>query len=134
MFETWLAELARAQKGGVRLPAARRGSAWSQTIVIAGDRSTATFRGAVKAQPDAADPPLAAFTVSTPAYDAGTDKTTVAISLVAGTGAGSTGILPADGDGDGVEDFPFDVLMTPSGGTEELLLGGVLPVAGRITV
>lgn len=134
MFETWLHELTLARKGGVRLSGIRRGSAWSQSIVISGDYSGATFRGSVKVAVDADDPALASMTFGTPTYSAETGKTTVTMSLAAGTGANSTGSLPSDSDGDGVEDFPFDVLMTPSGGTEELLFGGVLAVIGRVTV
>lgn len=133
-WNVWLSELSRASKGGVRLVSARRGSAFSQAITLPGDYSAASFRGEVRANPDASGTALAAFTFTTPTYDAGTGKTSVSFSLAAGSGANSTGALPADGDFDGVEEFPFDILVTPSGGTEELLFGGVLPVVGRVTV
>ena len=133
-WDIWLSELARALKGGVRLVPARRGSAYSQSVSLPGDYSDAAFRGQVRSSPDASGDPLASFTFSTPAYGSETMRTILAFSLASGTGTNSTGALPADGDFDGVEEFPFDILMTPDGGTEELLFGGVLPVVGRVTV
>lgn len=131
--ESWLQRLKAAGKGGIRLDAnpATRGRAWSMPVVLPADFTGATMRGQIRLEPDAAGAALAEFAVSGPVVADGTS--TFTLSLDAGTGANSTGILPADADADGAEDFPFDILLPPDGGTEELLVGGILPVVGRIT-
>jgi hypothetical protein len=133
-WATWLSELDRAGKGGVSLRPAIRERSWVLRVSFSGDNSAATFRGEVRISPDTTGDPLAAFSFSTPEYDSELDKTSVSVSLAAGTGANSTGSLPSDDDANGVEEFPFDILMTPSGGAEEVLIAGVLPVLGRVTV
>lgn len=130
-FQTWLTGLAAAKKGPVILDAATRNLAWSYIIRINGDYSGAAFIGQVRAAPDS-DSVLVTFTIGTPDFADGV--TTLTISLAAGTGANSTGALPADGDGDGMEYFPFDILITPSGAVQERLFGGLLPVSGHITL
>lgn len=130
-WDTWLRALAAAGKGGIRLEGASRGRAFTLLVHLAGSWTGATMRGDVRIRPDAAAA-LSVFTVTGPVVANG--YSTFTCTLAAGTGANSTGVLPADTDLDGVEEFPFDLLLTPSGGTEELLLGGVLPVTGRIIV
>lgn len=131
-YTAWLQSLAAANKGPVTLPTATRKLAYSHVIALTGpDYSGATITGQVRSSPDS-DTILAAFTIGTLAYSDGV--TTVPISLAAGTGSNSTGVLPADSDLDGVEYFPFDFLMTPSGGAAERLFGGLLPVSGHITL
>jgi hypothetical protein len=98
----------------------------NHTISYPGNMTTATLEAAVKASPDAAAE-LATFTIGTPSFADG--KTTWSLSL---TGA-QTGALPADGDGDGVEFFIYDILFTPSGGTAERIAGGLFPVSGFVT-
>jgi len=129
-FKDWLDLLAFAKKGPVYLPVAVRGLAYSQTFSVPGDYTTATVTGQVRSAPDA-DTALVTFTFGTPSFSAG--RTTWAYSLAAGSGANSTGALPADDDGDGVQYFPFDFLLTPSGGSAERLFAGLLPVSGHIT-
>lgn len=130
-YTAWLAALAAARKGPVTLPTATRKLAYSQVITLNGDFSTAAITGQIRSAPDS-DTILAAFTVGTLSFAGG--LTSFTISLAAGTGANSTGVLPADSDMDGVEYFPFDILMTPSGGAAERLFGGLLPVSGHITL
>lgn len=132
-WDTWLAAQRAAGKGGVVLPvAASRGRKLVLPIVIPGDRTADTLAGRVRASPDATGSPLATFAIGTPSYDAEADKTTFEASLAAGTGANSTGSLPADSDGDGREEFPVEFDLTPAGGDLELLFAAVLPVTGRI--
>lgn len=132
-WDAWLREMQRAKKGGIRLKRVFRGLAFSHTISIPGDFSAATFRGQVRLSPDTTGTPLAEFTFSTPTYDVDTGRTLVTYSLAAGDGANSTGALPADGDGDGIEEFPFDILATPSGESEDMLFAGIMPVIGIVT-
>jgi hypothetical protein len=129
-FATWLKRLGQMKKGPFLPNGASRGRPWSADLVIPGDWSTATFRGEIRSQPDAGSV-LASFAFTTPVFSGG--QTTLTMSLASGTGANSTGSLPSDNDFDGVEYFPFDVLAN-FGGTEDLFFGGLLPVAGRITV
>lgn len=131
-FDTWLAALAAGMKGGnsVSLPLATRGLKWEHDIEIAGNWTGAALEGSVSSAPDAASP-LATITVGALAYDAGDDVTTWTVSLAAGTGANSTGVLPTDGDGDGVEYLPCAFYMTPSGGSKELLFGAAFPLTGK---
>jgi hypothetical protein len=122
-YDTWLATL-----GGLRadMPMTVRGLAISHTVTYPGNVTTATLEGTVKAAPDATAE-LATFTVGTPAFADGV--TTWAISLN-GT---ATSALPADSDGDGREDFIFDMLLTLSGGSPERIFAGLFPVSGFVT-
>lgn len=124
-FPTWLATL-----GALRadMPMTVRGLPISHTVTYPGDVTDATLEGAVKAAPDA-EAELATFTIGTPSYDSGINKTTWAFSL---TGT-QTGNLPADGDADGREDFVFDFVLTLSGGDPERIIGGLFPVSGFVT-
>ena len=129
-WEAWLRELARSGKGGVTLDAASRGRKYVLTINLPGDYTAATLAGRVRSSPDAPGDPLATFAIGTPSLAAGV--TSFECTLAAGTGAGSTGILPADSDADGREEFPVEFELTPSGGDLELLFGAVLPLTGKI--
>lgn len=135
-FDTWLRELAAAGKGGsalssVDIPPATRGMAWSMPILLQGDWTGGTMAASIRSEPDAASV-LVTLTVSSASYDSGTDFTTWTASLASGTGSNSTGALPADTDGDGVETFPISFLLTPSGGTESLLFGGAFTLLGKV--
>ena len=130
-FDPWLRALRDAEKGPVVLTQATRGKAWEHAVAMAGDWSGSTMRGEVRSYPDAEGDPLATFVVSGPVIADG--YSTFTLSLAAGNGENSTGNLPADSDADGIERFPFDLLITPSGEEEELLFGGFLPIRGRIT-
>ena len=136
VFDNWLRQLAAAGKGGADLsltdiPPATRGNAWSMTVRFAGDWTTAAIAGTIRAEPDAASA-LATLSFTGGSYDGGTGYTTWTASLAAGTGSNSTGILPADTDGDGVEVFPMAVYLTPSGGTAQLLWAGLFTLLGKV--
>ena len=128
-WATWLGSLGTRL---ANLPPATRGLAMSHTLSYPGNVTTATLAGSVKASPDSPTE-LAVFTIGAAAYDAGTNKTTWAFSLAAGSGANSTGALPADSDNDGLEFFPYDLLLTLSGQPTERIAGGLLPISGYIT-
>lgn len=120
-FTEWLNLLAQAGKGPVTLPVAVRGQAYSQPISVPGDYTGGTLIGSVRAAPDS-DTALAVFTIGTPAFSDGRTLWTVTLSTA------QTGALPVDGDGDGVERFPYDFLLNG-----ERLFGGLLPLSGHIT-
>ncbi|TYC93055.1 hypothetical protein [Novosphingobium sp. BW1] len=101
------------------------------TVSLPGDWTGATMRAEARLYPDAAGDPIATFAVVGPILDG--DLSTWTLSLAAGSGADSTGAFPSDADLDGVERFAVDVLLTPSGGSEEILFGGVLPLLGSVT-
>lgn len=126
-FPEWLASL-----GGLRgdLPPAVRGLRMEHTLTYPGNVTTATLQGAVKASPDATSE-LAVFTIGTPSHSAGV--TTWTFSLAAGSGSNSTGGLPADSNGDGVETFIYDLLLTLSGGSAQRIAAGLLPISGFVT-
>lgn len=128
-FDPWLRELTRAGKGPLPLKAATRGLKWERPVELEGDFTGATLTAKLRLYPDAAAV-LATCAVTGPVVAAGLSTWT--ISLAAGSGSNSTGALPADGDLDGVEYFAFAIHLTPSGGNEDLLLGGALPVIGRV--
>lgn len=135
-FDPWLQQLAAAGKGGIALaadeiPTATRGLAFSYPIVLEGDWTGATIAAVIRSSPDAASA-LATLTVSSASYDSVSGFTTWTASLASGTGANSTGSLPADTDGGGVEAFPISFLMTPSGGAEFLLFGGAFILLGKV--
>lgn len=130
-WDAWKATLAAQQKGPLDLVPATRGQFYRQPISFSpGDFTTATLTGSVRSSPDSTTP-LATFTIGTPTFADG--KTTWIVSLAEGSGANSTGALPVDGDGNGVESFPYDFLLKFSGGKAERLFGGLLPVSGHIT-
>ena len=122
-FQAWLSSLGSRRAD---LPAADRALAVSHTLTYPGNVTTATLRGAIKASPDATAE-LATFTIGTPVFADGV--TTWAISLTAAQTAG----LPADGDGDGVETFVFDFLLTLSGQPTARICGGLFVVSGFVT-
>lgn len=130
-FDDWLGQLKASGKGPVTLYTCTRGRAFEYPFALAGDWTGATIRGQVRTAPDAAGDPIVTFTTSGPTVLGSFSVFT--ISLAAGTGVNSTGILPAAATGDGSAEFAFDLLITPDGGDETLLFGGVLPVIGRIT-
>ena len=132
-FDTWLQTLAAGSKGGsaISLPLATRGLKWEHDIEIGGDWTGSTLEGSISAAPDAASA-LATVTVGSLTYDSGDDVTTWSVSLAAGTGSNSTGVLPTDTDGDGVEYLPIAFYMTPSGGSKELLFGAAFPLTGKV--
>ena len=132
-WDSWLEQLQRALKGGIRVAPANRGAAWTQLVTMPGNLTTATLRGQVRIAPDNAGTPLAAFSFTSITYDAPSDRSSFTASLAAGVGANSTSALPSDTDMDGVEEFPFDILITRSGSPEEVLFGGLLPVIGKVT-
>lgn len=130
-FDDWLALLAAHGKGGSAVPVsdiplAVRGAAWAMPLVLAGNWSSATLTGAIRIAPDAAAV-LASFTISGGTYDSGTGKTTWTASLASGTGANSTGVLPADGDGDGAVYLPAAFTLN-----SELLMGFAFALAGKV--
>jgi hypothetical protein len=123
-FDEWLAALRLANKGPIVLKAATRALAWTDTdFSLVGDWSGAAIEGGIAVTPGAAE--IATFTVSALVYDSVADKTSWSLSLASGTGANSTGALPADEDGDGVTYLPFALRLTPSGGAKDLMVGGV---------
>jgi hypothetical protein len=135
-FDTWLQELAAAEKGGAEITSriirpAVRGDAWQALIELPGDWSSATITGAIRSEPDATGT-LAAFTVSSGTYSSGTDTTTFTASLASGSGSNSTGSLSADDEGDGVVKLPAAFTITPSGGNAELLFGFAFVVLGKV--
>jgi len=131
-FDDWLRALAAAQKGPVTFPAASRGRTYSTTVSVQGNWTGSVLRAQARLYPDAPGSPVATFAVSGPVISivGGFAYSTFTLSLTSTITAG----LPSDVDLDGVERFAIDVLMTPAGGAEDLLFGGVLPLLGRVTV
>lgn len=130
-FDEWLRALARAGKGPAPFPGMSRGRLWKYNIRLPGDWTGATMRAQVRLYPDAPGDPLATCNVFGPFVEA--DGTVFQLQLAAGVLGNATGSLPADADGDGVTELAIDVLLTPDDGEEDLLIGGVLPLLGRVT-
>jgi hypothetical protein len=98
----------------------------SHTLAYPGDVTTATLAGSVKSSPDATAE-LAVFTIGSPVFANGV--TTWSISL----SGSQTAALPADVDGNGVESFVYDLLLTLPGGTAQRIAGGLFLVSGFVT-
>ena len=126
-YPDWLKSL-----GGLRadLSPAVRGLKVEHSLTYPGNVTTATLTGSVKLNPDNTAE-LATFTIGTPALVGGNTQWT--FSLAAGSGSNSTGALPVDGDGNGVEYFVYDLLLTLSGGSAQRIAGGLFPVSGFVT-
>ena len=132
-FDNWLAACAVAGKGGSRLIlTATRGLAYAVVLDLSGDWTGATMTAYVRQAPDAAGDPLADFTVSGPVVTEidGAPWSAFTLTLAAGTGANSTGGLPADSDGDGIVELPLFITLAASGESAELLVGGIMRVLG----
>lgn len=123
-WDTWLATMKAAGKGGERFPQLTidRGLAYEKVLGFGVDVSGDTFRASLRASPDAADPTLADFTVAVGAYADGLTLVTLTLSAVA------TAALPSDGDLDGVEELVFDLLRNNS-----RFMAGTIPLAGKVT-
>ena len=132
-WDDWLRKLAKDGKGGLGLsgkPEVRaidRGLPYEYTLAIGADVSGDTFEASLRASPDASGSTLADFTVTVGAYAAGVTPVTLGLT------SGQTSALTADADLDGLEEFVFDILWTPSGGTQQRLLGGVIKISGKVT-
>jgi len=125
-WDTWLRELAAAGKGGAIVKAIDRGLPYSLSLEIPMDVSADAFAASLKVAPDAASAE-ADFTVGVGAYAAGVTVVTLSLS------AALTAALTADGDADGVEELVFDLLHTPSGGTQQRFIAGAMPILGKVT-
>ena len=131
-FDGWLRALARAGKGPDTIDDIRRGSAWRQSLEIEGDYRDATVRGEIRSAPGAAGDPLASFNVDPPVFDPadGADGVTrFELSLASSV----TALLPEAGDGSGQTTLYYDLLLTESDGSEELLWGGPAIIFDGVT-
>lgn len=125
-FDDWLRALALAGKGPATLYC-DRGVAFARTLAVGADLTGASVRGEVRAAPDATGSALATFTVSALSVAGGQTSFTLSLTETV------VNALPAPGDGSGVVDLVFDLLWTPSGGTEQRLFGGIFKVIGQVT-
>lgn len=132
-WDDWLRKLSADGKGGLGLTgkpemrAIDRGLPYEYTLSIAGDRSADAFEASLRASPDAAGATLADFTVTVGSYSGGVTPITLSLTAV------QTAALTSDSDLDGLEEFVFDILWTPSGGTQQRLMGGVIQISGKVT-
>lgn len=126
-WDAWLRELKAAGKGGVRLKGIDRGLPYSLAFSIPLDVTADAFDASLRMAPDASGATLVDFTIVVGTFTAGATLITLSLTQV------QTAALPADGDIDGVEEFVFDLLRTPSGGTQARLIAGVIPILGKVT-
>lgn len=128
-WETWLAELRAAGKGGVHMPqlAIDRGRAWSKELRFHADYSSDAFSCNLAVSPDGTT--LVSPSVAIGAYTGGYTIVTLSLTSVQ---TANTALIPADGDMNGVEELLLDLLRTPSGGTQERLMAGTIPVIGKV--
>ena len=129
MNEQWLRQLAAMNKGPVDLRVPRH-APWAQVISLPGNFSAAALVGQVRLNPDAPGNPLVPLTVVIGAFAAG--RTTVTLSLTEAQLEDPTKI-PAAPAGEGEVTLVYDLLLTPAGGTKELLFGGNFIVVGGST-
>lgn len=126
-FDAWLRQLAAA---GKRAPDINidRGVPFTYTFALVGDWTGAAIESALRAQPDAGAP-VETFTTANGGYDADAGHTLFTLTMP----AVDTAALPADQTGEAVAPFAWDVLFTPSGGSEMRLFGGQANVLGEVT-
>lgn len=122
-FPEWLYAL-----GGRRvdMPTADRGFSVEHTITFPGNVTTATLAGTIKVSPDATVEE-ATWSIETPSFADGVTSWVVSLTGV------QTAALPADANGDGVECFLYDFILTLSGGEPRRIMGGIFPLAGFVT-
>src|SRR5690606_29289646 len=104
-----------------------RGLAYEYTLAIGADLSADAFEASLRASPDAAGATLADFTITVGSYADSVTPITLELTEE------ETAALPIDGNADGLETMVFDILWTPSGGTEQRLMGGIIQVSGKVT-
>lgn len=126
-FDTWLAALAAAGKRGNDINI-DRGLPFKWEFALRGDWTGATVASALRVQPDAGTP-VETFTGANEGYDAETDLTLFSLTMP----AVDTAALPADQTGEAVTRLAWDVLFTPSGGTQMRLFGAIANVTGEVT-
>jgi hypothetical protein len=125
-FKVWLDGLRRAGQLIEYILPAYRELKWEEVIQLGGDWTGAAMEGSVRALPGAGSP-LVEFSFSGPvvATVEGETTSTWLVWLAAGSGANSTGVLPLGAAGNGVTEFPYMFRITPSGGDEAVLRGGI---------
>lgn len=128
-YESWLSDLRAAGKGGLRLPqlAIDRGLPYRKLIAISADVASHTFKASLRLDPDATGSTLVDFTVTVYPFSGG--FTNLLLSLT----DGQTAALPGDAAAEGSVDLAFDILITPPADAQQRLLGGVIPVLGKVT-
>src|SRR3546814_11438315 len=104
-----------------------RGLPYVYVMAIGMDVSADSFEASIRAAPDAAGAALADFDVTVGAFADGVTTITLELSDT------QTAALPSDGDADGLEEMVFDMLWSPSGGTQQRFLAGAIPVSGKVT-
>lgn len=125
MNEDWLSTLKAMGKGPLAMYAARH-APFRKPVALQADYTGAALIGQVRSYPDAGTI-LVSFTVTGPTVVAGT--TTFILSLT----EAQIEALPSAPAGDGSVTLVYDLLLTPSGGTKELLFGGNFIVTGGST-
>jgi hypothetical protein len=130
-YTEWLNGLAAARKGPVMLPTATRNLAYRHIVSLNADFTDATVIGQIRSSPDSGSI-LASFQIGEIIVE--DEKTAFTISLAEGDGENSTGSLPPDGDMNGMEYFPYDILIALPGDPLQRLFGGLLPVSGHVSL
>lgn len=125
-FDDWLQQLAAAKKGPWPIPI-HRGLPFEYVIALEGNWTGSTLIGGLRLSPDAPDPVLVSFTVTGPVVVASVSTFTLSLTKV------QTAALPSDAEADGVVELVYDLLFTPSGGTQQRLFGGVANLIGKVT-
>ena len=126
--QEWLRQLAAANKRGLPLRVPRH-APFVQAISLPGDFTGATLVGQVRQYPDAGAAQVA-FTVTGPVVASG--RSTFTISLTEAQ-LENPAIIPAAAVPDAEVTLIYDLLLTPSGGTKELLFGEEFIVIGGAT-
>lgn len=127
-WTAWLRQNAEAGRGGVTLAKSIvRDLPYELVLAISSDVSADAFSASLRLSPDADGATLADFTVVVGSYASGATNVTLSLTKT------QVNALPADADADGLEELLFDVLHTPSGGTQYRMLAGAIPVSGKVT-
>ena len=129
-YEAWLTSLANAKRGGFAISPIDRGLAYDYTLDFDSDVSADTFEGALRAAP-VSDPTvttaLAEFTVTVGTFADGVTPVTFSLTET------QVEALPADADGDAVHTLYWDILRTPSGGSQYRFAAGYVEILGGVT-
>src|SRR3546814_20211866 len=102
-----------------------RGLPYVYVMAIGMDVSADSFEASIRAAPDAAGAALADFDVTVGAFADGVTTITLALSDT------QTDALPSDGDAAGLAAMVFDMLWTPTRGSQQRFLAGVIQVSGK---
>ena len=123
----WTSQLSKDGTGPLEFPSIIRGYGRRAVFSFSADLSDHTFSMSARQLPDAVGTAELVFTCTTGAYSNGVTNVTVEV------GEDELDNLPEDLLSDGVVVLIYDMIATPPSAAPYRIIGGTLPISGRVT-